>query len=166
MSGRTSSISSPAFMSSWASRIRHSTSWSLCLDPVQTLRPVAQDRPYLRPPAGTAFQAAGAPGRDSGPSRRLQAPSCAPALFHLSSSVRRGDVTESRKLLQAFARKRPDSTELGPIGLMLGCIPAASWTRSRWRFAVLQNSAHTAPLPPARDGGHHDLVVPAARTVL
>jgi tetratricopeptide (TPR) repeat protein len=74
--------------------------------------------------------------------RRLD-PEFAPATFHLIEyAVRRGDVDESGRLLQEFARSRPDSTELASARLMLDCV-RGEMTRSRWQSAVLRNPAHT-----------------------
>ena len=74
--------------------------------------------------------------------RRLD-PEFAPATFHLIEyAVRRGDVAESGRLLEEFAMRRPDSTELGSARLMLDCV-RGEMDRSRWQSAVLRNPAHT-----------------------
>jgi eukaryotic-like serine/threonine-protein kinase len=70
-------------------------------------------------------------------------PEFAPATFHLIEyAVRRGDVAESGRLLKEFARRRPDSTELGSARLMLDCV-RGEMTRSRWQSTVLRNPAQT-----------------------
>ena len=74
--------------------------------------------------------------------RRLD-PEFAPPTFHLIEyAVRRGDVAESGRLLDEFARRRPDSTELASARLMLDCV-RGEMSRSRWQSAVLRNPAHT-----------------------
>jgi tetratricopeptide (TPR) repeat protein len=66
-------------------------------------------------------------------------PEFAPATFHLIEyALRRGDVAESGRLLEEFARKRPDYAELGPTRLALDCV-RGEMTQSRWQAMVLRS---------------------------
>jgi tetratricopeptide (TPR) repeat protein len=67
-------------------------------------------------------------------------PEFAPAMFHLIEySVRRGDVSESQRMLDRFAGRHPDSVALGSIRLMLECV-SGKMSSADWQAAVLANS--------------------------
>jgi len=69
-------------------------------------------------------------------------PEFAPATFHLIEyAVRRGDVAKSGRLLEEFAMRRPDSSELGLARLMMACA-GGSMSEPQWRSAVLRSPAN------------------------